>query len=530
MDRNQTQLSNNGKFRNHISIVAERLGKGFWVVLALIAGGIIQNLREVASLAKVEVGVGRELLLGIAGALVCLILLIVWQVIVWAKTYISIDGTSLVIERKTLNHKKNTIGIRNISNVNTEQNLFEMLIGTCKIKIDTNSLSTADSTDVTIVLKKKEAEEFCGQITRIMEELKVPRQAESGRESKAFSEKAEEPFDGTTGMKAPGSEHPKDVLQEVKGATLGDMLIHGFYQASLASVLVVVVCLTGAVMTAAESLGQGNIGRSLVELLVGGAVVVFIFLSAIWDIVKGFIQYYDFKVKREDDKLYISYGLLKKISYTVPVDKINALKLTQSFQGRLTGRCMAEIINVGMGDDQEEKKSFLLLYDKKEKNAERIEELLPEFSGAADQETEKQPRQVWGIWLAGGLIWTALTAAAAGAAVWMWKEYRLWILAAELIVLAVTIIALVCRYRTAGVRISDEFLLISQGYMGRRFLAVRFGKIQYVRLKQNFLARRWKMQKGTVHLLAAALDRAQKLPYFRETVSEQLKTCILEHE
>ena len=33
-------------------------------------------------------------------------------------------------------------------------------------------------------------------------------------------------------------------------------------------------------------------------------------------------------------------------AYTIPVDKINALKITQSIQGRLTGRWMAEIINV----------------------------------------------------------------------------------------------------------------------------------------------------------------------------------------
>ena len=67
--------------------------------------------------------------------------------------------------------------------------------------------------------------------------------------------------------------------------------------------------------------------------------------------VKGFIQYYDFKIDRNENKLYIRYGILKKVNYTIPADKISALKLKQTFFARLTGRYTAEIINIGMGDD-----------------------------------------------------------------------------------------------------------------------------------------------------------------------------------
>ena len=159
------------RFRNHISIVAEQLGRGLWFVGAVAVGGVVQNVREAVQLAQLGREAGGAVLQGLLVALVFLVILVAWQVLVWARTFISIDGTTLVIERNTLNRKVNTIGIGNISNVNTEQNLFEMLVGTCKIKLDTNSLSTADSTDVKIVLKKREAEVFCARITRIMEEM-----------------------------------------------------------------------------------------------------------------------------------------------------------------------------------------------------------------------------------------------------------------------------------------------------------------------------------------------------------------------
>lgn len=44
-----------------------------------------------------------------------------------------------------------------ISNINLEQNLFEMIMGTYTLKIDTSSLTTADNTDLEFVLKKEQA-------------------------------------------------------------------------------------------------------------------------------------------------------------------------------------------------------------------------------------------------------------------------------------------------------------------------------------------------------------------------------------
>ena len=85
-------------------------------------------------------------------------------------------------------------------------------------------------------------------------------------------------------------------------------------------------------------------------------------------------------------------------------------------------------------------------------------------------------------------------------------------------------------YRTAGMCVKGDFLILSQGYLGRRSLAIRFGKIQYLRLKQNALARRWKMAKGQVYLLAGSGDRSHKIPYFREEASRQLKEGILDRK
>ena len=160
-------MKENSRFRNHISIVLEQLGSFFCIILIMAVSGIAQNLDTLKEMDFQFLYASKTLI----GAVVCLLvilLLIGRNLFVWAKTYISIQDNAIVIERNTINKRKHTIGIKNISNINTEQNLFEMLIGTCKVKLDTNSLSTADKTDVKIVLKKKAANQFCEQVTGML--------------------------------------------------------------------------------------------------------------------------------------------------------------------------------------------------------------------------------------------------------------------------------------------------------------------------------------------------------------------------
>ena len=119
------EMVNNIRFRNHISIVIERLGRAILILGAVFVGNLLPELDTIVE----NLGNLKEnlmiVLLASGGILAILALLLIWQVIVWSKTYISIQDQTIVIEQNTLNRKKNTIGIKNISNVNTEQNLFE---------------------------------------------------------------------------------------------------------------------------------------------------------------------------------------------------------------------------------------------------------------------------------------------------------------------------------------------------------------------------------------------------------------------
>ena len=155
-------------------------------------------------------------------------------------------------------------------------------------------------------------------------------------------------------------------------AGIADILQHGFFSISIFSVVIFLLVIVGTVMSVAEVIGRAGLMASLAGSAAGIVVAAFIILSTLWDTVKDFVRYYDFRAKRLDDKIYIKYGFFKKVEYTIPVDKIQALKIRQSFLARIGHRYMAEIVNVGMGDDKEEKHSFLVLYCTEEKLGERL--------------------------------------------------------------------------------------------------------------------------------------------------------------
>ena len=103
------------KFRNHISIILEQTGAVIAAVFVLVITQLFQSIDELMeSDLSFITSKGFWILLGVTALLA---VSLIGQVLVWARTYISIEENAIVIEKGRVNKKKNTIGIRNISNI-----------------------------------------------------------------------------------------------------------------------------------------------------------------------------------------------------------------------------------------------------------------------------------------------------------------------------------------------------------------------------------------------------------------------------
>lgn len=203
-----------------------------------------------------------------------------YQFFVWRKTWIYMDGTALIIEKNTLNWKKNTYSIAHISNINMEQNLFELLVHTCRLKLDMENASDANSTDISILLSLQKAQELKAQLLS---------SSQSGENAFATDESQKE--------------HPY--------ASFSEILIHcicslpGYY-------LVFLCCFTGTLLLLLSG-EEASLSDLLYEEAEGSffmkafAASIFIFTYG-YQVTKRLLAFYHFTTYRRGTDIIIHYG------------------------------------------------------------------------------------------------------------------------------------------------------------------------------------------------------------------------------
>ena len=490
-------MENELKFRNHISIILPNLKGIVWILFVAVIAGLS--------------GEGFSEFLGsLLGGLCIVAGVIVYQLVLWAKTWISIDENSIVIERNTiLFREKNTIGIPNISNVNLEQGLMGMLLGTCKLKIDTSSLSTANSTDVTIVLNKDLAEE----IRKFLMLMVTGQTAPEPMQDEETQEKKERT--GEIGTKA--------------------LFLHGIFCARFLPILFLPVFIIlelaeglekedlNYIMSEMSSLAEETVAIAILLLIAGVSWVV---LACIFSLIRNMVKYWDFKIERQEERIVLEYGLTNKINYSIPIEQIQAVVLKQTFLARVFRRYMVEVINVGMNDDQNEMKAFLLPYGTKKVTKERMSRILPEFAGYLDAQVEKQPQKVWLAW-----IWPAVLYLLIASTIFIGviELFPKGIFAATIGIVGIAFVLLataLCKYITEGILLHEKMMILRQGALECNYVVVKYEKIQHLSFCQNFIAKRLGIQRGAVHLLASTQNQTQHIPYVSEGIVDSMKNKI----
>lgn len=76
-------------FRNHISIIFERLGRTFWILMTFLVWKLVQNLKEITEdMQGMEMNTSTILWIA-GGILLVLALFLGWQLWIWNRTCLS---------------------------------------------------------------------------------------------------------------------------------------------------------------------------------------------------------------------------------------------------------------------------------------------------------------------------------------------------------------------------------------------------------------------------------------------------------
>lgn len=483
------------KFRCHPSIILEKIAG----VLSIFIVIFVSNVDDVVDILETGKFQGNKILL--IGTVI-LIVDAIYNFLVWRKTYISIQDGTIVLERNTINKKINTFGIKNIANINIEQNVFERIISTCRVKIDTDSRSTADETDIEIVLKKDIANEFKKVIMQSINQSK-----ENSQESSEYT------YDEV-------EDHDEYIDYDINYSN-GDILKHCFYNIDIMELLINIAIFIGVFIY-----GINQDDYTLKSIIIQSTIILANFCSIFKNLFGDYIKYYNFKSVRRNDKIYLSYGLFTKVEYSIPVDRINAININQTILSRIFNKYKVDISVVGLGDDEDEV-SQIILFESKKMMIERFNLLLPEFNLKIDFNFEQQSKKTLIISFVKSLIIISIIDLIA----FVIYELNLFtniqvIMIANLILAIFLLVFYIMNYKTAGIFLDDDFVSIVSGKFSKSINVVKYKKIQYIEILQGPISKPLGLQYGTIYILAGLLDNERNIDYYNESIFNKLSEKI----
>lgn len=348
----------NETFKSHPLMIISELGRASYLILFSIFGNLstlydLYKASRDGTLFIVLSEMQEESLWALGGLFVILGLYLFFA---WRKWYftsyrLSEEGLSVISNR--LHKTELNLRRKDISNINLSQNLLQRLCGLYQIAINTNTSATANTTDVKLFLKEDKA--------RWLE--KTLKESPQGSEVK---------------------EKAREITQFEKCYHYGEILRHAllvtsWHQLSLFILAFLFIFGLHGINTYFK-LPLPPLWLEL-ETFTKGYLTLGLLISmlcvSLGNSARVFIKYANFKIKKTEEKLYLSYGLLTKKSYTLPLEKIQAFVLKEHAFARLFGYTSLEAINIGF-DDEKNETPMLLPYVRKKDLVPLLEHLMSE--------------------------------------------------------------------------------------------------------------------------------------------------------
>ena len=498
------------KRRNHLSIVIEKSFGGF-IALFLIL--VTQREDIIRIIKELQLRSMWYMVLVIFGVLLIFGVVFLRNFLVWRKTYIWVENNTIIVERNTFFHKKNMYQMNHISNIDLDQDMFQQAIGTCTIKIDTNSSMTANKTDIKIVFSMADAEAFKAYIL--------------GEETSSIQEKENEDEFAvveTENEESPSAIQAKPLVRFTKFETLRNAMVNIHPM----SILVILGLIGAVLFIALEGRGNGQFGESWKRIM-GGAVATLLAIGrTLYNNFKRVTDTYDFQVNRDKNRIFIEQGLYNRSRKTIPIEKINAITVKQPFFARVFGVYQVELVNVGMGNDEEEN-SYLLLACKRDRLKEYMDDLLPEYKDLVEQEL-KRPSRLYYLHSLYSWIIPLLCAIGIGYYTIIYRELLPSIVfySGVVIFIVAYVVLTILKYLASGYVLRESYMSISRGIFTRTVTMISYDHIQNVGISRRLISHMTGLCDVSCSIIADAEHTMIEMPLVTEEIGNMVARKMME--
>ncbi|MCM3783465.1 PH domain-containing protein [Neobacillus mesonae] len=414
------------------------------------------------------------------------LVMIVWG---WFTERYRLDDTSFHLHKGVFVTSKRTIPFTKIQNVNRHASLFHRIFNVTSIRFETG-MSGDEAAVEFKVISRTEADRLEKYIAERMNRENIISDSTTGQaatEQNAVQEAVQESRDESAPMENSRIQrrtlHFKPTSKDV-------------FKASFTSLsFLVLIPILGTVYSNVqdfidiEEQAEGVLAAVLsswwmMTLVITGLIVISIILG----IVTTFLKYGNYEISSDEERIYITKGVMEQTSFSISKEKVQGVEITQSFMKRMLGLAEVKLVTAGsVGEEEHEVNSLYPFLPVREAYS-MIPNILPSYE--VSQDMIKLPRKaLWLRLVKPSWIWIIATALLVyfKPAVFGWDQIW-WVL--SVILLLCVVVWRMLDFMNSRYMIGEHFIQFRSGGFGTSLFISKRSKITAVKVTQGFLQRR----------------------------------------
>lgn len=409
---------------------------------------------------------GWQGLLPIIIGSVVLVFLLVGGIIKWKRFVYWFEDGELRIEYGLFVKKKRYIPFDRIQSLNYTEGIFHRPLGLVKVKVETAGSGKIGQAEAELTaISREDADRIESEMEKAKHHLPDEVVAEMGP-----VEKVEAPV--------------KKEAMVLYRMSMKELLILATTSGGIGVVISAVLLFLSQF---SELIPYDAIYEEVMLFLRFGVLIVvltiFLVLLIAWviSVIMTIVANYQFTIQRDEDHIYITRGLLEKKKVSVPLKRVQGIKVSQNPLRELFGYATVMVESAGgsVGDKDEKIRLFPLV--KADRMIPILAELFPELEWTP--ELVKAPKRSVHFFYRLDLIWLLPMLAALG---YFFYPYGL----LALIILPFVVITGVWQHRTAGYALGEKQLTMQfRGLSKHRFFMLK-KRVQVIQVTQSFFQRR----------------------------------------
>jgi putative membrane protein len=367
------------------------------------------------------------------GALVVAVLAAFWGFLSWRATTYEVAGGVFRLRWGVVQKNERTIPLDHVQSVDTVQGIIQRLFNVVEVRIETAGGGASEPDASLAALDRADAEALRREIA-------------GSRREPVETETA-----GPTVVRKLGT---RDLL--LAGATSGQIGV-ALSLIAVASQLFDDVLSQNLAQRLVETLAPRSVTTALLYLFILG---LFAWLLAIGGTV---LAHTGFTLSRDGDFLYIRRGLLERREATIPLARIQAVRMVEGLLRQPFGLASLRVESAGYGEDAGVSTTLFPLLPRKEVHG-LLLEAAPEFAVAPP--LNALPRRALRRYVFRSTLPFLVLISAAALLSSLVFDLAAWVFAALLLLLPAALFGWL-RYRDAGWALEEDRLVVRSRFLGR---------------------------------------------------------------